>query len=539
MESIKKGILFIALIGILVSCESDPELNELPSITTGNASSISYTTATVSYTMEYTSAVESAGIVWNTESTFENDSHYVSGYASTGTHTISLTSLPNGTTIYYKAYVEDKGSWHNLRSNFLYGEVKSIKTQNIILPVVTTSEVSDVLEFSATCGGNTTLGTFSITERGICYNTSANPTINDTKITSGTLSGAYTSTITGLYSDTRYYVRAYAIDSYGNCIYGNTRSFSTKKVILPIVTTSDLSDIFEFTAVCGGTITLGSFSITERGVCFNTYGSPTIYDTKLSNGTEPGTYSSKLIGLTQNTTYYVRAYAIDSYGNCGYGAEESFTTIKQETGTFIDARDNVTYKWVKIGNQVWMVENLKATYYNDGTYIPSVTDETQWSNLTTGAYCYYKNYTSSKYRCLYNWYAVNTGKLAPNGWHIPTDEEWTTLSNYLGGEAVAGGYLKSTTEWTSSTGTTNSSGFSAVPGGERTSMGYFYGAAYSTFGGTMAWFSDSALFGFWWSATVNDSSYPCGRGMSYNTSTIDRSFYDKKCGFSVRCVRDN
>jgi uncharacterized protein (TIGR02145 family) len=537
MANIEKSILFLVLIGMVVSCDSDPVLGELPSITTGHASSVSYTTASVSYTIENSSAVESAGIVWNTENTFDTNSHYVSGYTSAGTHTVDLTSLPSGSTIYFKAYVQDRGYY--LR-NSLYGEVKSLSTNHVILPVVSTSNVSDIEEFTATCGGTITSGSFSITERGVCYNTTGSPTINSYKVTTGSGSGTYTSMLTALNSNTTYYIRAYAIDSYGNCVYGTVHSFTTKILLFPIVTTSGLSDVTDLTATCGGIVTTGSFPITEYGLCYNTYGSPTINSNKITTGTGAGTFTSKVIGLSSNTTYYIRAYAIDTYGNCGYGAEESFTTIKQETGTFIDTRDNVTYTWVKIGNQVWMVENLKATEYNDGTTLPYVTGETQWSDLTTGAYCYYKNYTSSKYRCLYNWQAVSSGKLAPNGWHVPTDVEWTTLSDHLGGEDVAGGYLKSTTEWTiPNTGATNSSGFSALPGGDRTSMGYFYGAVYSYFGGTMACFWDQALFGFWWSATMNDVSYPYGRNLSYNTSSLGRSAYDKNCGFSVRCIRDN
>jgi uncharacterized protein (TIGR02145 family) len=169
-------------------------------------------------------------------------------------------------------------------------------------------------------------------------------------------------------------------------------------------------------------------------------------------------------------------------------------------GTVTDADGNV-YQSVKIGNQVWTVENLRTTKYNDGTAITKITDSAAWANiyydtLTTPAYCYYNNTTNTdnikKFGALYNWYAVNTGKLAPAGWHVPSDAEWDTLQNYL----IVNGYncdgtttnnmvakaLSAKTDWESSTtpGTigcdltkNNRSGFSALPGGYRTLSGTF------------------------------------------------------------------
>jgi uncharacterized protein (TIGR02145 family) len=197
-----------------------------------------------------------------------------------------------------------------------------------------------------------------------------------------------------------------------------------------------------------------------------------------------------------------------------------------KSGTFTDARDNVTYKWVRIGNQVWMADNLRATKYNDGTSISNITNQTTWKNLTTGAYCYYDNSSSysTTYGCLYNWYAVNTGKLAPTGWHVPTDAEWTTLQMFLGSSDIAGGKMKSTTGWSSpNTDADNSSGFSALPGGCRN----YYG------------FSNVGSIGIWWSST-EDSSYDAwGRYLFFGNGSLFRNGYDKSYGYSVLCVRDN
>ena len=193
-------------------------------------------------------------------------------------------------------------------------------------------------------------------------------------------------------------------------------------------------------------------------------------------------------------------------------------------GYFTDPRDGIIYKWVRIGTQIWMMENLRATKYNDGTDIPNVTGT--WSGLT-GVWCNYDNNTSygNTYGKLYNWHAVNTGKLAPQGWHIPTDAEWTTLSNYLGGESVAGGKMKSVTGWDSpNTGATNSSGFSALPGGYRDNNGLV----------------DLAGRGaLWWSSTQDDASRAWAIGLLYNYSNLIRDTNSKNFGFSVRCVRSD
>jgi uncharacterized protein (TIGR02145 family) len=198
-------------------------------------------------------------------------------------------------------------------------------------------------------------------------------------------------------------------------------------------------------------------------------------------------------------------------------------------GTIKDADGNV-YHTVKIGTQTWTVENLNTTHYNDGTAIPNVTNTSSWSNLTTGAYCWYNNSSSnmSTYGALYNWYAVNTGKLAPKGWHVPTDAEWDTLTEYLGGINAAGEAMKDTgtVYWDSpNEGAANSSGFSALPGGYRKADGTFYNIGYS---------------GDWWSTTSYSASNAYYRNLcsNYNYLYRNTSGFSKICGFSIRLVRD-
>jgi len=187
----------------------------------------------------------------------------------------------------------------------------------------------------------------------------------------------------------------------------------------------------------------------------------------------------------------------------------------------------VNYPSVLIGAQYWMVNNLELTTYRNGDIIPYVTDPTVFGNLTTGAWCYYNNDPSSGYGKLYNWYAVNDPRgLAPTGWHVPSDAEWTTLSTTLGGEPVAGGKMRltGTTRWNGNTGATNSSFFSALPGG------WLY------FGSFMFLGTDCYL----WSATQDsgNSGNAKARGLYQGYSNLDNYGVDKHSGLSVRCVKD-
>ncbi len=197
---------------------------------------------------------------------------------------------------------------------------------------------------------------------------------------------------------------------------------------------------------------------------------------------------------------------------------------------FIECKDNDGnyYPVVKIGNQFWMAENLRTTKYNDGTEIPEVMNISIWSGLTSGAYCWYNGDTTvnkNTFGGLYNWYAVNTGKLAPSGWHVPTDAEWTDLTTYLGGESVAGRKLKEsgTTHWTTSnTSGNNEYGFSALPSGGRSYDGTFYNLGNNC---------------GWWSATLDYSSYSWYRSLKYNSNVVYRESASKTNGSSVRCIR--
>jgi uncharacterized protein (TIGR02145 family) len=207
-------------------------------------------------------------------------------------------------------------------------------------------------------------------------------------------------------------------------------------------------------------------------------------------------------------------------------------TIGKPGPNITDVESN-TYKTVTIGTQQWMAKNLKVTKYSDGTVIPNVTDNTEWQNNTTGAWVYYENdaANNAKYGKLYNWYAVSktsngNKNVCPTGWHVPTDAEWTVLTDYLGGESVAGGKMKEagTASWDSpNTDATNTSLFTGLPGGYRGGTGIY---------------GNIGNFGGWWSSTEDNSNSAWNRYLYNVNGNAYRNFDDKNYGFSVRCLRD-
>lgn len=225
---------------------------------------------------------------------------------------------------------------------------------------------------------------------------------------------------------------------------------------------------------------------------------------------------------------------------------DNLISIIQTIQVGVNDVDGNRYKVIMIGNQLWMAENLRTTKYKDGTPIPLVTDNTAWSNLTTPGYCWYDNNSANKdtYGALYNWYTVNTGKLCPSGWHVPSDDEWTIMQYYL----IANGFnydgttygikyakaLASTTGWTSSAVTgavgntdypskRNATGFTALPSGYRQKDGTF------KFIGSTS---------YWWSSTESDEINGYDREITYYLSGMSRNTPTKQSGCSVRCIKD-
>lgn len=249
-------------------------------------------------------------------------------------------------------------------------------------------------------------------------------------------------------------------------------------------------------------------------------------------------------GLSQGTIYTYRVYSYNAGGNSpSYSNELALTTtgLINIPGPNVTDIDGNTYQSISNCGLSWTKSNLNVSKYSDGTIIPAVTNTTQWANLTTGAWCYYNNDPANGaiYGKLYNWYAVmgihNAASatnlalrknLAPTGWHIPTDTEWTIFTDCLGGTSVAGGKMKvtGTAQWASpNTAATNQSGFTGLPGAGRLSNGNWGGT--NTFGG-------------WWSTTETDVNLTWIHYLNHDQGNVNRNLFNKKYGLSVRCVKD-
>jgi uncharacterized protein (TIGR02145 family) len=326
---------------------------------------------------------------------------------------------------------------------------------------------------------------------------------------------------------------------------------------LVTVTTVPVYNITRTSAYLKGSlINEGTDTIISYGFCWSTNPQPTFADNRIVpnfmkiGNIDNGTYLDKIRGISPNTTYYVRAYAVTVESKF-YGEQEAFTTKPAIANiTFnpdltyqsISDIDGNTYRTIKIGNQEWMAENLKTTRLNDGEAIPLVTEDDKWNYQETPGYCWYFNSEAdfkNIYGGYYNWYAVSTGKLCPTGWHVPTDDDWNKFKSFLGmtpeqieveyiPETTAGNKIKETgtINWVEeNNAATNESGFTALPGGWRPYLGSF---------------ADEGEGGGWWSASVlAQHNVVLSHWVAFFTPAIYRSFLpSKNFGLNVRCVKD-
>ncbi|MGL2963245.1 fibrobacter succinogenes major paralogous domain-containing protein [Flavobacterium sp. RSB2_4_14] len=278
--------------------------------------------------------------------------------------------------------------------------------------------------------------------------------------------------------------------------------------------------------------------VSVYGICYGLSPNPTISGTHTTatNYYAPNeNFSSNLSPLSQNTTYYVRAYGTTSDGTF-YGDQITFTTLSQvySDASSVTDVDGNSYPTIIINSKQWMKKNLNVSKYRNGDVIPQVTDLTQWDNLTTGAWCYYANDTANGtvYGKLYNWYAVNDPRgLAPTGWHIPTDQEWTSLTTFLGGTSVAGSKMRDAGAlWSPAAAVaTNQSGFSALPGG--------YSYLTTTYTPAGEPFKNIGEVAYWWSTTSSSTNTAYSVNISL-TNSLTRSSIRSKAAISVRCVKN-
>ncbi len=407
---------------------------------------------------------------------------------------------------------------------------------------ITTTPVTDISATEATSGGNITLAKGkTVTERILAWQ---NTPFKDfsmtwTKVPPPT-TGSFSSRITGLRPNTTYYVRAFAsIDAgYQNqySIRGNQVSFRTLSDIPEIIQATFNEAYLEYQ--------FGTDK--EHGLCWSTSQNPTITDSKLSTNLD--SLVAHLTNLSPNTTYYVRAYEIPEPGQISYGNETNFKTpipLYSEAGTIQDIDGN-TYRTIQIGSQTWMAENLRTSKYANGDAIPEFTgvSNTEWFSKRTGAW---------RQPETYNGFAVtDVRKLCPSGWHVPSDPEWTVLTDYLGGEKLAGGKMKifGLEYWRyPNRAASNESGFSALPVPSIIYIG-FGGGFSGPSGGRSSGLNNELGVGTWyatefWSSTQHEPDPDTNaaslsyRGLDYSDGKINMWWpLPQNRGLCVRCIKD-
>jgi uncharacterized protein (TIGR02145 family) len=497
--------------------------NSLPIITTKTISSISNKTASAGGIIlnDGGSEITSKGLCWsnNPNPTIENaiftnegvgiDSFvsYLSGLSPNTSYFVRAYATNSvGTSYGNDVFFQTNANSPSLNPTFSAFNISEIGSHNVSFSALLSSEINH------------------ISSRGFCWSFLPNPTILNSHVEVGKGVGSFAVKQAGFIGGgTRYYARPFAVNSYG-VFYGEEKIFFTQFDIPTIVLLS-LKDFglsaFSYSNIADS----GGKPITQRGIVYSVTENPTIQNDKILNGTGIGEYSITLTGLTQKTTYFVRAFATNEVGTA-YSNQIKLTTNTAST-TISDLDGNI-YNTVSIGNQIWMASNLSTSRYRNGAYIPYILNSNQWASIKSPALSFYNhdNGYETNYGKQYNWYAVtDTQGICPVGWHIPTNSEWTVLSDFLGGLNVAGGKMKATGTqyWSFPSNGSNSSGFTGLPGGFRNVDGTFGILGYN---------------GFWWSATEENEQRAINRSIIYTDNLLSAGSSSKNQGFSVRCLKD-
>ncbi len=461
------------------------------------------------------------GIVWGTTenpTVDENDGMSTDG-DGLDDFTSNLEDLLPATTYYVRAFAT------NITGTF-YGEQFEFTT-GVSIATVTAGDVTDITDNSAVAGGIVESdGGAEVSVRGFVWSTLEDPTVetNQGIMNIGSGTGQFAAAISGLEPETTYYLRAFATNAEGTA-YGNQVEFTTLNY--PQVSTQSILAITDVSASVRGRVIAEGGATTARGIVWSTSENPRLedYEGMTNNGSGTGFFTADVTGLDAGTTYFARAYAENSVG-VSYGDQLEFTTYD---GRAADTDGNV-YFYVIIGKQEWMVANLKTTKYNDGSSIAEVTDNGDWRDTPNPAYCWYEN-NGEKFKdvfgALYNFYAVETEKLCPEGWRVPTGADISALVIHAGGSEIAAGKLKGTGYWQDSANPgTDDYRLNSLPGGFR----------YPDEGDFPGQFDGLNKAGVWWTSTT----YEIGAytySMSYLWQQIFSADVKKEGGASVRCMR--
>ena len=498
--------------------------NGLPSVNTASVTNITSTTAVSGGNVTYENGftVSSRGVVWSTSPnpTIQNNQGITVNGSGIGDFTSNLIGLIPSARYFVRAYATNS-------SGTTYGQQMSFIALDG-LPVVTTSPVTNITATSAQSGGTVSSdGGFSVTARGVVWSQTPLPDLqnNEGYTTDGSGLGNFTSNMTGLTLDTYYYVRAYATNSIGTT-YGNQVEFITDAGNTPTVTTAAITNITTTTATGGGDVTQGGDTpVTARGVCWSTSPNPTLSDSHTIDGSGTGSFESNLTDLTPETTYYVRAYAINAAGSA-YGNQVDFTTLGPCSGVTPPPGFGV----VSSSGKCWLDRNLGANRVaQSSTDAEAYGDLYQWGRLTDG----HQNRTSGTTTTLSNgdvpghgnfitvnsspfdwrspqsnnlWQGVSgTNNPCPGGYRLPTDAEWEAERQSWSSNNAAGAF--------------NSPLKLPIAG----------------FRGADGWLYDVGVCGRYWSATVGGT---LARYLYFDSSNAGMYYHYRANGYSVRCLKD-
>lgn len=495
----------------------------LPTVTTSAVTELTANSARIGGVISDSGGFEitGRGVYWGTDPDPRLTGTKIGMGTGSGAFSQTLNGLSRAVMYYVVAYATNiKGT--------ACGEEISFTTEPD-MPIVATSFVTGIQAYSARVGGNVSSdGGSAVTERGLYWGASPDPVTTGTQLVLGSGEGLFTDTLKNLDAGSTYYVKAYATNSLGTS-YGQELDWTTLGEE-PIASTLGYADLTSGGATLYGLVSANDLSTTVE---FE-YGTTTSYGSTVTAGGSPVTelddsVSAPVSGLVPETVYHYRVRATNDLGTV-YGEDSTFTTvITGITGSVQDIESN-TYQTIGIGYQVWMTGNLKTRKYNDGGPIPLVTSDSAWSAISTDAYCWYDNDSSAyhnTYGLLYNWPAVNTGKLCPSGWHVATNDDFTELVEYLGGAGEAGSLLKETgtSHWNSpNEGATDEYDFTALGGGKRFENGSF---------------DFVKVEGNWWTSTNYSNLTARYFYLVFDLGNSFQAYTNKNIGMSVRCVKDD